>query len=210
MARGLVGSRRRKPCFWSVDRWACTVDVDVRPTASSASAAPANLVPARVLARCAVEDRATLVTPLIRLGTPVRYIPGASTATFTMSYVGDVREMHVEALGDVWLPREVPELPASGRWVHVAPLSRSDFPTETVAALARRLRVSFDGQGLVRVPALGPLQLDGDFDREILRSASFDSFCCAARSSMAFTVSRAWYSKSFSSDSSFCSSSRAG
>jgi sugar/nucleoside kinase (ribokinase family) len=56
-----------------------------------------------------------------------------------------------------------------GAWVHVAPLLRSDFPAETVAALARGRRVSFDGQGLVRAPELGPLQLDADFDRDILR-----------------------------------------
>jgi sugar/nucleoside kinase (ribokinase family) len=29
--------------------------------------------------------------------------------------------------------------------------------------------VSFDGQGLVRAPELGPLQLDADFDRAMLR-----------------------------------------
>jgi sugar/nucleoside kinase (ribokinase family) len=53
--------------------------------------------------------------------------------------------------------------------VHIAPLARGEFPVETIAALARRRRVSFDGQGLVRVPEVGPLRLDDDFDREILR-----------------------------------------
>jgi sugar/nucleoside kinase (ribokinase family) len=53
--------------------------------------------------------------------------------------------------------------------VHVAPLARGEWPVETIAALARRRRVSFDGQGLVRVPEIGPLRLDDDFDREILR-----------------------------------------
>jgi sugar/nucleoside kinase (ribokinase family) len=53
--------------------------------------------------------------------------------------------------------------------VHVAPLLRSEFPTETVAALARGRRVSFDGQGLVRAAELGPLQLDAQFDRALLR-----------------------------------------
>src|SRR5580704_6409522 len=37
MARGLVGSRRRNPCFWRVARWAWTVDVEARPTASQIS-----------------------------------------------------------------------------------------------------------------------------------------------------------------------------
>ena len=86
-----------------------------------------------------------------------------------MSYRGDVREMHVDAIGDTWLPADVPELPASMRWVHVAPLARSDFPSETLALLARRRRLSFDGQGLVRAPTTGPLRLDADFDPALLR-----------------------------------------
>ena len=53
--------------------------------------------------------------------------------------------------------------------MHVAPLARNEFPVETIAALARRRRVSFDGQGLVRVPEVGPLRLDDDFDRDLLR-----------------------------------------
>jgi sugar/nucleoside kinase (ribokinase family) len=125
-------------------------------------------VPARVIARCAEADRDTLLPPLVRLGTPTRYVRGESTNTFSFSYDGDVRTMSINALGDVWHPADVPELP-SGRWVHVAPLARGEWPVETIAALARRRRVSFDGQGLVRRPEIGPLQLDDDFDREILR-----------------------------------------
>ncbi len=125
-------------------------------------------VPARVVARCAAADRDTLLPPVVRLGTPVRYVPGEATATFSFSYAGDVRTMTIDALGDAWTPDDVPELP-SGRWVHVAPLARHEFPLETIAALARRRRVSLDGQGLVRVPAAGPLRLDADFDRELLR-----------------------------------------
>jgi sugar/nucleoside kinase (ribokinase family) len=125
-------------------------------------------VPARVIARCAEIDREALLPPLVRLGTPTRYVPGELTSTFSFSYDGDVRTMSIEALGDVWRPGDIPELP-SGRWVHVAPLARGEFPVETIAALARRRRVSFDGQGLVRVPEVGPLRLDDDFDREILR-----------------------------------------
>jgi sugar/nucleoside kinase (ribokinase family) len=125
-------------------------------------------VPARIFARCADADRAALLPPLVRLGTPVRYVHGESTNTFSFSYDGDIRTMSIDALGDVWQPSDIPELP-TGRWVHVAPLTRSEFPLETIAALARRRRVSFDGQGLVRVPEIGPLRLDGDFDRELLR-----------------------------------------
>lgn len=125
-------------------------------------------VPARIIARCAEADRAQLLPPLARLGTPTRYVHGEATNTFSFSYEGDVRTMSIDALGDVWHPADLPELPP-GRWVHVAPLARGEFLVETIAALARRRRVSFDGQGLVRVPEIGPLRLDDDFDREILR-----------------------------------------
>jgi sugar/nucleoside kinase (ribokinase family) len=124
--------------------------------------------PAVVLARCADADRDFLLPPLVELGTPVTYVPGASTAAFSFHYDGDRREMRVEALGDTWSPADV-SLPPATRWAHVAPLARGEFPLETVAALARRCRVSLDGQGLVRAPEIGPLRLDDDFDREILR-----------------------------------------
>ena len=125
-------------------------------------------VPARIVARCAVEDRGVLLPPVTRLGTPVRYVPGTATATFSFSYDADVRTMAIDALGDAWGPADVPELP-SGRWVHIAPLARHEWPLETIATLAKRRRISFDGQGLVRVPEVGPLRLDDDFDRELLR-----------------------------------------
>jgi sugar/nucleoside kinase (ribokinase family) len=125
-------------------------------------------VPAQIVARCAVADRELLLPPLIRLGTPVRYVRGESTAAFSFHYEGDRREMRVEALGDTWSAADLPAMPTV-RWAHVAPLARGEFPLETVAALARRYRVSLDGQGLVRAPEVGPLRLDDDFDREILR-----------------------------------------
>ena len=126
-------------------------------------------VPARIAARCAAADREQLLPAVVRLGTPVRYVHGDSTATFSFEYVGDVRHMRIEQLGDTWTPRDLPDLPDTVRWVHVAPLARSDFATETIAALARRRRVLYDGQGLVRVPRVGPLELDNDYDRELLR-----------------------------------------
>jgi len=125
-------------------------------------------VPARVFARCAPQDRDTLLPPLVRLGTPVRFVPGEATAKFAFSYNGDRREMRIDTLGDTWRPTDIPPFPAT-RWAHVAPLARHEFPVETLAALARRCRISYDGQGLVRVPQVGPLQLDDDFDRDVLR-----------------------------------------
>jgi len=124
-------------------------------------------VPARVVARCAACDRERLLPPLVRLGTPVRYVSGASTASFSFTYDGDRRTMFVEGLGDTWRPSDLPDLRT--RWVHVAALLRNEWPLETLAALARRYRVLFDGQGLVRAPETGPLRLDDDFDRDLLR-----------------------------------------
>jgi sugar/nucleoside kinase (ribokinase family) len=126
--------------------------------------------PALLYARCAEEDRSDLLPPVAQLGTPVRYVPGTSTATFEMTYYGNgEREMTVRALGDIWRPEDLPGLPDGVRWVHVAPLARSDFPAETLAAAARGRRLSLDGQGLVRRAATGPLRLDADFDPEVLR-----------------------------------------
>jgi sugar/nucleoside kinase (ribokinase family) len=124
-------------------------------------------VPARIVARCAPEDRDLLLPPLVRLGTPVRYVPGSSTACFSFSYDGDVRTMSIEALGDAWQPSDLPDIRC--RWAHVAALSRVEWPAKTLQALARRCRVSFDGQGLVRRGEVGPLRLDDDFDRDLLR-----------------------------------------
>ena len=78
--------------------------------------------------------------------------------------------MTVRALGDTWLPEDVPALPDGVRWVHVAPLARTDFPAETLAAAARGRRLSLDGQGLVRPGATG--------DARARRRTSTRS-CCA-------------------------------
>ena len=102
------------------------------------------------------------------LGTPVRYVPGESTATFSFSYDGDLRD-DADRRARRQLAAGRPPRAAVDGWVHVAPLARDEFPAETLAALARRCRVSLDGQGLVRVPELGPLRLDADFDPEVLR-----------------------------------------
>jgi len=124
-------------------------------------------VPARIVARCAAADKEWMLPPLVRLGTPVRWVRAETTAAFSFSYEGDTRTMTVDALGDAWQPADLPELRA--RWVHVAPLSRHEWPAATLAALARRHRVSFDGQGLVRADRTGPLELDDGFDRDVLQ-----------------------------------------
>ena len=63
----------------------------------------------------------------------------------------------------------MPELPMSVRWIHIAPLARSDFPARTLGVLSPRAIASrTTRQGLVRVPEVGPLRLDADFDPAML------------------------------------------
>ena len=123
--------------------------------------------PALLAAKCADVDRRLLVPPLVRLGVPVLWRAGRSTAAFSFRYEGDRREMRVDALGSPWTEADLEGL---GRveWVHVGALARSDFPPSTLAVLARGRRVSLDGQGLVRPDRVGPLELDADYDRGAL------------------------------------------
>jgi sugar/nucleoside kinase (ribokinase family) len=124
--------------------------------------------PALVGAKCADSDRDSLLTPLVRLGLPVLWRGGSSTAAFSFRYEGDRRVMVVESLGDPWGPADLYGLERAD-WVHVGALARSDFPAETLAELGRDRRVSFDGQGLVRPERTGPLELDAAYDPEVLR-----------------------------------------
>jgi len=127
--------------------------------------------PALVGAKCAHSDRDSLLTPLVRLGLPVLWRGGSSTAAFSFRYEGDRRVMVVEALGDPWGLADLYGLERAD-WVHVGALARSDFPAKTLAELARDRRVSFDGQGLVRPERTGPLELDAAYDPEVLRHVS--------------------------------------
>jgi sugar/nucleoside kinase (ribokinase family) len=129
-------------------------------------------VPAVIVAKCAAPDRQLLLPPLIRLGVPVVWQDSSASAAFSFSYERERRTMTVEAIADPWTADELVGPLRDVRWVHVAPLARSDFPVETLAALARGRRVSLDGQGLARPPRIGPLTLDADYDAAVLRSVS--------------------------------------
>jgi sugar/nucleoside kinase (ribokinase family) len=95
---------------------------------------------------------------------------GGETTAFSMTYdENGVRSMTVEAVGEPWRASEPSLLFDDVGWLQVAPLLRSDFDAATLAELARGRRILLDGQGLVRVPRRGPLALDGEFDREMLR-----------------------------------------
>jgi sugar/nucleoside kinase (ribokinase family) len=132
--------------------------------------------PGRIACRCAAHDREALLPGLLATGLPVACGDSAVTASFSFSYNGDDRVMAVEAVGDAWTPADadgwVAEALGAAEWVQVAPLVRSDFPAATLVRLARGRRLLLDGQGLVRVPALGPLRLDGAYDPAALRAAT--------------------------------------
>jgi len=128
--------------------------------------------PARVITKCAEADRALLLPALVAQGLPVRWRQSGSTSAFALQYRGDERELEVEGLGPEWTADEargwVRAALGGARWVHVAPLARSDFPAETLAELASGRTLSLDGQGLVRPARTGPLELDRDFDPALL------------------------------------------
>ena len=128
--------------------------------------------PARILTKSGRRDRDALLPRLASLGVPVTLRNAMTTHAFSMSYDGDIRLMEVDAVGDPWTPDDVGTALARVGAVHVAPLARSDFPPETLAELARGRRLSFDGQGLVRPPRTGPLELDADYDPAVLEHVS--------------------------------------
>lgn len=123
---------------------------------------------AAIVTQCARGDRDTLLRPLAGIGVPVRWRAASATATFSFRYEGDRRLMEVDAVGDAWRPDLARDL-SGARWVHLGALVRSDFPMETIAAVARGRRISLDGQGLVRPAKTGPLELDAAFDPAVLR-----------------------------------------
>jgi sugar/nucleoside kinase (ribokinase family) len=129
--------------------------------------------PGRIVTRCADEDAKALLPDLLALGVPVTRLPAHATSTFGIRYEGETRLMRVETAGDPWTVEDargpVAEAVNAIEWMHIGPLLRTDFPAETLAELARRHRLTLDGQGLVRAADIGPLKLDADFDPEILR-----------------------------------------
>ena len=130
----------------------------------------------RIVTRCAAEDRRLLLSRVIALGLPVTWLPGERTATYSFTYEGDVRRMTVDQLGDPWTPADVRGWAGRGlgsaEWVLVGGLARTDFPTETLAELARGRRLLLDGQGIARPGRTGPLELDAEIDPDVLRHLS--------------------------------------
>ncbi len=125
-----------------------------------------------VAASCAEADRAQLVPPLEAFGLPVRWYGSETTTAYSFHYEGNRRIMRQDSVGDPWSPERALEAAADATWAHVGALVRTDFPAETLAALATgRRRLLVDAQGLVRTPALGPLRTDGQIG-DVLRHVS--------------------------------------
>ena len=126
-----------------------------------------------IATRCAADDRAVALEPLRALGLPVVWREAQSTTAFSFEYDGDRRVMTVDAVGDPWTPADVAGWAADAvedaESVMVAGLLRTDFPAETVAALAAGgRRVLLDAQGIVRLGRTGPLAQDADVDPAVL------------------------------------------
>ena len=90
-----------------------------------------------IIARCGDGDRRFLLPRLAALGLPTRLLHGTQTTAFSFVYDGDNRTMAVDAVGDAWTPRDARAVDRRVRWLHVAPLLRTDFSAETLAELAR-------------------------------------------------------------------------
>ena len=126
----------------------------------------------QIVTRFAPPDRELFEPALAALETPVTLLAAGTTSGFSLDYEGEERLMGVTGIGETWQPGDAAALSPDVTWVHVAPLLRSDFPPETLAALADGRRLSLDGQGLVRAPEIGPLVSNAEFDRAVLASVT--------------------------------------
>jgi sugar/nucleoside kinase (ribokinase family) len=124
-----------------------------------------------VFAKCG--DRA-FGAQLATLGLPFSLITGGDTTAFSFSYDdAGVRTMAVDAIGEPWTIDELPQsLLRRVSWLQLAPTLAGDFDADAVEWLARDRRIMLDGQGLVRRREVGPLQLDGSVDLDLLRHVS--------------------------------------
>jgi sugar/nucleoside kinase (ribokinase family) len=127
-----------------------------------------------IFAKCGDDDRTRFRRRVATLGLPATLEAGGETASFSFSYDADgVRTMTVDAVGEPWTTDE-PQgmLLRRVEWLHVAPLLRSDFDAAALERLGAGRRLLLDAQGLVRVPEVGPLKLDANYDPDVLRHVS--------------------------------------
>jgi sugar/nucleoside kinase (ribokinase family) len=126
--------------------------------------------PGRVVARLSRADLPLFQPVFDRYGDLISPLWTPRTSSFALRYQeGGGRRLNVNSIGEPWAESEIDAAEVDTEWAHLAPLLRGDFPLEFLRAMrARGHRISLDGQGLVRVPRLGPLHLDGEFDRALL------------------------------------------
>lgn len=124
----------------------------------------------RIVAMGARADHELFDSLLARFGSMVRVLNADTTSAFRLDYDDtDHRHLSVESIGPVWGPSDIAAADPETTWVHLAPLLRTDFPGEALAALkARGHRISYDGQGLVRTDRLGPLVEDPHYPDDVL------------------------------------------
>jgi sugar/nucleoside kinase (ribokinase family) len=128
---------------------------------------------ARLAAKCGPRDSRQTLLRLETLRLPVSLTTGGDTASFSFHYdERGHRSMTVDTIGEPWSPDDAVAAVERAEWVHVAPLVRTDFPAETLAALANGRKLLLDGQGLARASRTGPLVLDAEFDRDLLAHVS--------------------------------------
>ena len=114
-----------------------------------------------VVAACGIEDEDAFRAALAGTGVPFELHARGHTTAFSFSYdAAGVRTMTVDAIAEPFAPE------VDADWVHVAPLVRGDV------VVPQAPHVLLDGQGLVRRPVLGRLELDSAFDPELLRGVS--------------------------------------
>lgn len=125
----------------------------------------------RVVTRLAREDQHLFAGLLGSFGVPVTVLSAERTSAFGLRYFGERRVMTIDAIGEPWTPRDLETAAVDTRWVHVAPLLRSDFPSGTLRQLAATGHcLAYDGQGLVRPAQLGTMTVDAAYDSTILDS----------------------------------------
>ena len=118
---------------------------------------------AHVAVSCARDDWAILAPHVETFPLPVTWYESPTTTSYSFHYEGDRRIMRQDAVGEPWNEKRALEAVGDAGLVHVGALVRTDFPVETLAALARDgRRLLVDAQGLVRRADLGPLRTDGD------------------------------------------------
>jgi sugar/nucleoside kinase (ribokinase family) len=127
-----------------------------------------------LFAKCGDAERASWQRNLAAIGLPASLVTGGETTSFSFRYAADgSRTMHVDAVGEPWQLDEPPSgLLRRVEALHVAPLLRSDFDAAALERLGAGRRLLLDAQGLVRVPAVGPLAYDADYDPDLLRRVS--------------------------------------